>query len=91
MELLPYPSLHEQAADWEFSYDRNAVLVQLLNRNVLANARHACALYWSTPTSDWNACYHFFQVFAATFRPAGPLRLATAPDPAGPVRHGTGD
>jgi hypothetical protein len=42
----------------------------VLNRNVLANARHAYALYWSTPISDWNAYYHFFQAFAATFRPA---------------------
>ena len=41
-----------------------------MNRNVLANAHHAYALYWSTPTSDWNAYYHYFQVFAATFRPA---------------------
>ena len=60
----------EKAADWEFTYDRNGIEVQVLNRNVLANARHAYALYWSTPVSDWNAYYHFFQAFAATFRPA---------------------
>jgi hypothetical protein len=42
----------------------------VLNRNVLANARHAYALYWSTPVSDWTAYYHYFQAFAATFRPA---------------------
>ncbi len=60
----------EKAADWEFTYDRNGVTVQVLNRNILANARHAYALYWSTPVSDWNAYYHYFQVFAATFRPA---------------------
>ena len=28
-------------------------------------------LYWSTPESDWNADYHYFTAFAATFRPAG--------------------
>jgi hypothetical protein len=61
----------EKAADWEFTYNRNGVMVQVLNRNILANAQHAYALYWSTPVSDWNAYYHFFQVFAATFRPAG--------------------
>jgi eukaryotic-like serine/threonine-protein kinase len=44
--------------------------VEVLNRNVLANAQHAYALYWSTPVSDWNAYYHYFQVFAATFQPA---------------------
>ena len=60
----------EKAADWEFTYDRNGVKVQVLNRNILANARHAYALYWSTPVSDWNAYYHYFQAFAATFRPA---------------------
>jgi eukaryotic-like serine/threonine-protein kinase len=60
----------EKAADWEFTYNRNGVMVQVLNRNILANARHAYALYWSTPVSDWNAYYHYFQVFAATFRPA---------------------
>jgi hypothetical protein len=60
----------EKAADWEFTYDRDGVAVQVLNRNVLANSRHAYALYWSTPVSDWNAYYHFFQAFAATFRPA---------------------
>ena len=60
----------EKAADWEFTYNRNGVPVEVLNRNILANAHHAYALYWSTPVSDWNADYHFFQVFAATFRPA---------------------
>ena len=64
-----YPQA-EQAADWEFTYNRNGVEVEVLNRNVLANAHHAYALYWSTPVSDWNAYYHYFQVFAATFQPA---------------------
>ena len=59
----------EKAADWEFTYNRNGVTVRVLNRNILANARHAYALYWSTPVSDWDASYHFFQIFAATFRP----------------------
>ena len=69
LQSVRYPQA-EQAADWEFTYNRNGVTVQVLNRNILANASHAYALYWSTPVSDWNACYHFFQVFAATFRPA---------------------
>ena len=64
-----YPQA-EKAADWEFTYDRDGVPVHILNRNVLANAQHAYALYWSTPASDWTADYHFFQAFAATFRPA---------------------
>jgi serine/threonine protein kinase len=69
LQSVRYPQA-EQAADWEFTYNRNGVTVQVLNRNILANARHAYALYWSTPASGWNAYYHYFQVFAATFRPA---------------------
>jgi eukaryotic-like serine/threonine-protein kinase len=69
LESVRYPQA-EKAADWEFTYDRDGVPVHILNRNVLANAHHAYALYWSTPASDWTADYHFFQAFAATFRPA---------------------
>ncbi len=69
LAAVSYPQA-EQAADWQFTYDRDGVEVEVLNRNVLANARHAYALYWSTPVSDWNAYYHYFQVFAATFQPA---------------------
>jgi hypothetical protein len=69
LESVYYPQA-EKAADWEFTYVRSGVLVHILNRNVLANAQHAYALYWSTPESDWNADYHYFQAFAGTFRPA---------------------
>jgi eukaryotic-like serine/threonine-protein kinase len=69
LESVSYPQA-EAAADWEFTYDRNGVPVHILNRNILANADHAYALYWSTPESDWNAYYRYFQAFAATFRPA---------------------
>jgi serine/threonine protein kinase len=70
LQSVRYPQA-EKAADWEFSYVRNGQAVRVLNRNVLANSDHAYALYWTTPDSAWNADYHFFQVFAATFRPAG--------------------
>ena len=60
----------EKAADWEFTYDRNGIMVRVLNRNILANAQHAYALYWSTPASEWDADYHYFQAFADTFTPA---------------------
>jgi hypothetical protein len=69
LQSVDYPQA-EKAADWEFTYDRNGVLVHILNRNVLANAHHAYALYWSTPESDWNADYHYFQSFSGTFAPA---------------------
>jgi serine/threonine protein kinase len=61
----------KRAADWEFTYDDNGQLTQVLNRNILANAHHAYALYWSTPASEWKTSYHYFRAFAATFRPAG--------------------
>ena len=69
LESVYYPQA-EKAADWEFTYVKDGILVHILNRNVLANAHHAYALYWSTPESDWNAYYHYFQGFADTFRPA---------------------
>jgi hypothetical protein len=71
LRSVNYPQA-EKAADWEFTYVRNGVLLHVLNRNILANASHAYALYWSTPESDWSADYHYFQAFAATFRPAPP-------------------
>jgi eukaryotic-like serine/threonine-protein kinase len=69
LAAVSYPQA-QKAADWQFTYNRDGVEVEVLNRNVLANAQHAYALYWSTPVSDWNAYYHYFQVFAATFQPA---------------------
>jgi eukaryotic-like serine/threonine-protein kinase len=61
----------EKAADWEFTYYSGSVLTHVLNRNILASAHHAYALYWSTPASEWQSSFHFFSGFAATFRPAG--------------------
>jgi eukaryotic-like serine/threonine-protein kinase len=71
LQSVSYPQA-EAAADWEFTYYDNGLLTHVLNRNILANAHHAYALYWATPQSDWNADYHYFQAFAATFRPAAP-------------------
>ena len=69
LQAVNYPQA-EKAADWEFTYLRDGVPVHILNRNVLANATHAYALYWSTPQSEWTADYHYFTAFADTFRPA---------------------
>jgi hypothetical protein len=69
LQSVSYPQA-EKAADWEFTFDRDGVPVHILNRNILANTKHAYALYWSTPEGDWNADYHYFQGFAATFHPA---------------------
>jgi hypothetical protein len=69
LQSVNYPQA-EKAADWEFTYNRNGVLVHILNRNILANAHHAYALFWSVPEAKWNAYHRYFQAFAATFRPA---------------------
>jgi eukaryotic-like serine/threonine-protein kinase len=71
LRSVNYPQA-EKAADWEFTYVRDGVRLHILNRNVLANDSHAYALYWSAPESAWSADYHYFQAFAATFRPAPP-------------------
>ena len=60
----------ERAADWEFTYTGSGGPTHVLNRNVLANAHQAYALYWSTPASGWTADHHYFSAFAGTFRPA---------------------
>jgi len=69
LQSVNYPQA-EKAADWEFTYNRDGVLVHILNRNILANAHHAYALFWSVPEAKWNAYYRYLQAFAATFRPA---------------------
>jgi serine/threonine protein kinase len=61
----------EQAADWEWSYVDSGTLTHVLNRNILVDSRQAYALYWSTPQAQWQASYHYFQAFAATFHPVG--------------------
>jgi eukaryotic-like serine/threonine-protein kinase len=66
---IDYPQA-QKAADWEFTYDKGGVLTHVLNRNVLANARHAYALYWSTPEADWASELPVFTVLARTFQPA---------------------
>jgi serine/threonine protein kinase len=66
-----YPQA-EKAADWEFTYYHQGVLTHVLNRNVLANANHAYALYWSTPETQWSEGWPVFKVLAQTFRPAPP-------------------
>jgi serine/threonine protein kinase len=81
--LATYPGYHlirlqavryaqaDRAADWEFTCNNGNQRVHVLNRNILAGAHHAYALYWSTPASQWHISFHYFRAFAATFRPAG--------------------
>jgi eukaryotic-like serine/threonine-protein kinase len=71
LAAIHYPQA-EKAADWEFTYYHDSVLTHVLNRNILANAQHAYALYWSTPESKWSSEYPIFAVLARTFQPARP-------------------
>jgi hypothetical protein len=71
LQAVHYPQA-ERTADWEFTYYQNGQLIHVLNRNVLASAHHAYALYWSTPARQWDTSFHLFRAFAATFHPAGP-------------------
>ena len=70
LQAVSYPQA-EQAADWEFTFDQGGQPTHVLNRNILVDSHHACALYWSTPAGQWSADYHLFEVFAASFHPAG--------------------
>jgi serine/threonine protein kinase len=69
LESVDYPQARE-AADWEFTYDGSSGRTHVLNRNILANGKHAYALYWQTPDSRWKSSHTVFETFAATFRPA---------------------
>jgi hypothetical protein len=68
LQAVHYPQA-ERAADWEFTYDDNGQPTHVLNRNILASAHQAYALYWSTPARAWRASYHYFRAFASTFHP----------------------
>jgi hypothetical protein len=69
LAAVSYPQA-ERAADWEFTYNPQGGPTHVLSRNVLANSRHAYALYWSTPSGQWARSFPVFRVLAATFQPA---------------------
>ncbi|WP_329239905.1 serine/threonine protein kinase [Actinoallomurus sp. NBC_01490] len=69
LESVDYPQARK-AADWEFTYRGSSGRTHVLNRNILANSKHAYALYWQVPDSRWKASKPIFAAFATTFRPA---------------------
>jgi serine/threonine protein kinase len=69
LEKVDYPQARK-AADWEFTYDGSRGRTHVLNRNILANSKHAYALYWQVPDSRWKSSKSIFDAFATTFRPA---------------------
>jgi hypothetical protein len=69
LEPVDYPQARK-AADWEFTYNGSSGRTHVLNRNILANKKHAYALYWQVPDSRWKSSRSIFDVFASSFRPA---------------------
>ncbi|HEY0540012.1 MAG TPA: protein kinase [Actinoallomurus sp.] len=69
LESVDYPQARK-AADWEFTYNGSSGRTHVLNRNILANKKHAYALYWQVPDSRWKSSRGIFDVFASSFRPA---------------------
>ena len=69
LESVDYPQARK-AADWEFTYDGSRGRTHVLNRNILANSKHAYALYWQVPDSRWKESKSIFAAFATTFQPA---------------------
>ena len=58
-----------QAADWEFVFGPDHS-THVLNRNVITGPDRAYALYWSVPSSQWEAMLPVHEQIAATFQPA---------------------
>ncbi|MDN3355069.1 serine/threonine-protein kinase [Actinomadura sp. DC4] len=69
LESVDYPQA-KKAADWEFTYNGSHGRTHVLNRNILANKKHAYALYWEVPDSRWKSSKTIFDNFAKTFQPA---------------------
>lgn len=70
IRLAPVTGYFKKAADLEFLHSSGGGKLHVLNRNILVNGHRAYALYWSTPASQWSGSRRYFDVFAASFRPA---------------------
>jgi hypothetical protein len=58
------------AADWEFTWRPSSGPLHVLNRNIRVNDHRAYSLYWSVPSSQWQAMRPAFDAIAASFQPA---------------------
>lgn len=59
-----------QAADWEFVFGPGQG-THVLNRNVVTGPDRAYALYWSVPSSQWDAMLPVHEQVVGSFQPAG--------------------
>ncbi|MFF4191637.1 serine/threonine-protein kinase [Nonomuraea sp. NPDC001831] len=58
------------AADWDFTWNTNTGKTRVRDRGFITENGKAYAIYWHTLNSHWKKDYHFFEGFAATFKPA---------------------
>ena len=58
------------AADWEFVLGPGQ-RTHVLNRNVVTGPDQAYALYWSVPSSMWEAMLPVHEQVVASFQPVG--------------------
>jgi hypothetical protein len=58
-----------RAADWEFVFGPGQ-RTHVLNRNLVTSPQRAYALYWSAPSSRWDAMLPLHEQVVATFQPA---------------------
>lgn len=58
------------AADWEFTWNTNTGKTRVRNRGFVTDNGRGYALYWHNLASRWKKDLHFFDTFAASFKPA---------------------
>ncbi|MEU8249020.1 protein kinase [Nonomuraea sp. NPDC048916] len=58
------------AADWDFTWNTNTGKTRVRNRGFLTENGRGYAIYWHNLNSRWKKDKHFFDTFAATFKPA---------------------
>ncbi|GGS85991.1 protein kinase [Nonomuraea spiralis] len=58
------------AADWDFTWNTDTGKTRVRDRGFTTDNGRAYAIYWHTLNSHWKKDYHFFEGFAATFKPA---------------------
>ncbi|MEV0584846.1 serine/threonine-protein kinase [Nonomuraea sp. NPDC050310] len=57
------------AADWEFTWITNSGKTRVRNRGFVTEGGMGYSIYWHNLDSRWKKDLHFFDTFAATFKP----------------------
>ncbi|MGP3930643.1 protein kinase domain-containing protein [Nonomuraea sp. KM88] len=69
IRITPTRFLGREAADWEFTRERDGSIIHVLNRGFHTADGRPYALYWETTQARWQRDRHYFAAFAKTFRP----------------------